>query len=623
MDKIKLFILSTKNKIIKTLSIFGRFKRPRNKVKSFFNDPLNEKLVFSLSKTKLPTVNQLKQLPNFLSSKEVVVIKTMISIFFISIVVLGTNFYLNHIKIVPAHTGEYIEGVVGSPQYINPLFSQVNDVDSDLVKLIFSSLLRYDNETGELTPDLCEKYEISDDQKEYTFYLRDNIMWQDGEPLTIDDIIFTFELAKFKDVKSPLGASFNGVNIERIDDKTIKFTLTDPYAPFLSVLTFGILPKHIWEDVNLSNINLARYNVEPIGSGPYEVKSMITDKEGNIKSYLLTTNNNYYFKKPHIKDLTIVFFSGYNEAVDALKTKSIQGLSFIPQEFNESLSIKEHLTSHALPLPQYTAIFFNQEKNEVLKSKKLRKALLLAIDKNEIVDILMSGVARKVDSPFVNDEWIASEDTDQTIFDPTESMVLIEKLGYRKNEEDQFYNKEVKVDGKKERKDLTISITSVNSVKNAGLTEVIKNYWESVGVKTEIILLDQSEIKMAIENKDYETIVYGEMLGLDPDPYPFWHSSQIKNSGLNLANFNNKKADKLLEDARITTDKDVRVKKYTEFKKILDEEIPAIFLYQPIYDYKIDKNIKGVTISNIITPADRFSNIGNWYLKTKKEFSWK
>ncbi len=623
VDKVKLFIASAKNKTKKITDKVWWIITPKKRVKKFLQNSLDEKLVFSLSKSRFPSAKQLQQLPHFLSDREKMIIKTLTAVIFICIIFLGTNFYLSHIKIVPAMTGEYIEGVVGYPQYINPLFAQLNDTDYDLVKLIFSGLLKYDDESNELKPDLCTKYEISDDQKEYTFYLRDNLLWQDEEPLTADDIIFTVELAKLKDVKSPLGKSFNGVTVEKVNDKTIKFILPEPYAPFLSALTFGILPKHIWEDVNLANINLATYNLQPIGSGPYEVKSRIIDKSGNIKSYILTVNNSYYLKKPYIKDLTIDFFSSYNEAVDALKTKSIQGLSFIPTEFSKELAIKEHLNNYPVVIPQYTAIFFNQEKNELLSDKRIRMALSLAIDKNDLINKLMEGKAKTINGPIITKGWNQEIEEKKQEFNPEKSRELIKKMGFKKENDDQFYNKEIKIDNKKEKQDLTITITSVNSLKNAKLAEMIKNYWGNIGVKTEIKLLDPAEIKKSIEEKNYEALVYGEVIGFDPDPYPFWHSSQIKDTGLNLSCFKNKEADKLIEEARMTIDKNIRKEKYKEFQKILDKEFPAIFLYQPIYDYKIDKNIKGVKISNIIIPGDRFSNITKWYIKTKKEFSWR
>lgn len=616
-----MFIASAKNKISNfTQRIRGILPSKEGK-KIFLQESLDKKLVQNLSESRFPSPKQLRQLPQFLSVKEKRVIKILSSLIFICLIFLTANFYLNHIQIVPAQAGSYTEGVVGNPQYINPLFSQVNDVDADLVKLIFSGLLKYDSLTGEITPDLAEGYEISDDQKTYTFYLRDNLKWQDNEPLTIDDVIFTVELARYKETKSPLGVSFKGVTIEKINDKTIKFTLTEPYAPFLSVLTFGILPKHIWEDVNLANINLAEYNLKPIGSGPYQVVSRILDKEGNIKSYLLTVNKKYYAKQPFIENLTLKFFSGYNEAVQALRTREIQGLSFIPVEMMEGLDTKEHLNKYPIALPQYVSVFLNQDGNEFLKDKNIREALTLAINKNELIKNALGEKGKTIDSPFLSDEWMNTE-LEKDSFNPEKARELIEQSKFTKTEDDQFYKKEVTENKETTEKELSIKITSVNSVKNALLTEEIKKYWEQIGIKAEVNLLDAAEIKKSIEEKNYEALLYGEIIGFDPDPYPFWHSSQIESNGLNLAKFSNKEADKLLEEARISGSNELRKEKYLKFQEILYNEKPAIFLYQPAYDYMIDKGIKGAEIAKVNIPSDRFSNITDWYIKTKKEFNW-
>ncbi len=615
MFSIKSFFQKAKDRIKSILS--------RQNQKSQIHNDLDQKLVLGLSKTKIPSLGQLRQLPKFLSIKEKRIIKILFLIIFICLIFQTGYFYLTHIKIVPASAGDYIEAVIGSPQYINPIFSSVNDVDADLTQLIFSGLLKYDNITGELKPDLCETYEISEDLKSYTFYLRDNLLWQDGEPLTVDDIIFTVELIKHPEIeKSPLRVSFIGVDIEKIDDKTVKFILQEPYTPFLSVLTFGILPKHIWEDVNLYNLNLAEYNLKPVGSGPYRVKSRVIDRDGNIKSYVLTINDKYYNDKPFIKNLTLIFFSDYNEAVNALKTKSIQGLSFPPIDLEEELLLKESLDSYPLILPKYTAIFFNQGQNQFLEDKNIREALGLAIDKNKIAQVLMKNRVKLIDGPILSNYKDYHQEISEIEFNVEKSKELIEKAKFKKEEDSEFYKKKINVDGKIEEQELLVSLTLIDSPQNTELAEMIKSFWKEIGVNTEINLLEISEIKKAIDDRNYQALLYSEILGFDPDPYPFWHSSQISFPGLNLSGFSNKEADKLLEDARIVIDKNIRIEKYKKFQEILNAEKAAVFLFQPVYDYVIDKNIKNVNISNIVVPSDRFSNINEWYIKTERQFSW-
>ncbi len=620
MKKIIFFIKLFKNKITDNFDILKRRLFQKSDTPSLQNS-LDKKLVFVLSRSRFPSFQQFKRLPQLLSPKEKLTIKALTGIILACLAFLGVNFYFGHIQTIPATAGEYTDGLVGGPQYINPLFSQANDVDADLVRLIFSGLLKYDNSVGEFKPDLAEKYEISDDKKTYIFYLRDNLVWQDGEPLTVDDIIFTVELAKLQKLKSPLGISLQEVSVEKINEKTVKFVLDKPYASSLAILSFGILPKHIWEDVNLNNINLAEYNLKPIGSGPYKVQSRIIDKEGNIRSYILTINDKYYSKKPYIETLTLNFFSGYNEAVEALKTRNIQGIGFVPVEFEEELKTKEHLNRFIFPMPQYVAVFFNQDNNDFLKDKNVRKALRSAINKKELIEQKIGDRAQVINSPLI-EEWTYQQENSENFFDPEISKKILEKEGFTLNEETQFYQKEIKKSGKKEKKDLRISLTVINSDPHKEIAEKIKEYWEKIGVKTEINALDISEIKKNINERNYEALLYGEAVSFGYDLYPFWHSSQVKEGGLNLSSFKNKEADKLLEEVRFIDDKNKRKEIYAKFQKIIQEEVPAIFLYQPIYSYMIDKEIKGVDISFIFSPADRFSNISQWYIKTKKKFQF-
>ncbi|MEA2065246.1 MAG: peptide ABC transporter substrate-binding protein [Patescibacteria group bacterium] len=618
-----MFVVKIKNFFQKLLNkTIGKFRGKKQKIQN--DSDLDQKLVSRLNKTKIPNLMQLRQLSQFLSIKEKKIIKILSLIIFLCLIFQASYFYLTHIKIVPASAGDYTEGVIGSPQYINPIFSSVNDVDADLAQLIFSGLLKYDNITGELKPDLCKRYEISEDLKSYTFFLRDNLLWQDGEPLTVDDIVFTVELIKHPEIeKSPLRVSFIGVDVEKIDDKTVKFILHEPYAPFLSILTFGILPKHIWEEVNLYNLNLAEYNLEPVGSGPYKVKTRVIDRNGNIKSYVLTVNDEYYSDKPFIKNLTLIFFSDYNEAANALKTKSIQGLSFPPINIEEELSLKGSLNLYPLILPKYTAIFFNQNQNQFLEDKNIREALDLAIDKNKIAQVLMRGMAKPINGPILFNYKDYYQEISEIEFNIEKSKELIEKAKFKKEENSEFYKKKINVDGEVEEQELLISLTLIDSPQNIELAGMIKDFWKEIGVNTEINLLEISEIKKVRDERNYQAMLYSEILGFDPDPYPFWHSSQVSFPGLNLSGFNNKEADKLLEDARIIIDKDIRIEKYKKFQELLNEEKTAIFLFQPIYDYVIDKNIKNVKISNIVVPSDRFSNINEWYIKTERQFSWK
>ncbi len=240
-------------------------------------------LVQSLSKQdKIPSGKQLKFISKYLSGGERLIIRLLIGVIIISLGALSLNFYWTHSTLTPAIGGTYTEGLVGSPHYVNPLFAQASDVDLDLSSLVFSGLLKF-SDTG-ITKDLAEDYQISADQKVYTFQLRKNVQWHDGEKFTADDVIFTFARINNPKTKSPLLFNFQGINIEKIDDYTVRFTLSEPFAPFLESLRVGILPTHIWNNIPPENMALAEYNLKPIGCGPYKFQSLTKNKNGTVKN---------------------------------------------------------------------------------------------------------------------------------------------------------------------------------------------------------------------------------------------------------------------------------------------------------------------------------------------------
>lgn len=622
------FLKKMAYKIKKILSYFkNEIKNLKNRTSGLKKIELNilkqkdldKKLVFSIRKRFFfPRIQQLKMLPSVLSAKEKKIVKFLIAISLISFLFWGWRFYNTHLGLVPTQGGDYTEGVIGGPKYINPLLSQTADVDKDLSALIFSGLLKYDS-NQKIAPDLAEKYEISQDQKNYTFYLKDKLWWQDEEKLNADDIIFTIQDIKNRDFKSPLWSSFNAVEVEKLDDKTIKFKLTEPYSPFLSLLSVGILPRHMWEDIEPATAGLADYNLtSPIGSGPFKAKSFVKDKSGKIKSYTLERNENYYGQKPYLDKITFAFFDSKEDAFLALKNKTIEGLSFLTFEQKEELAKKESLNFYTLKIPQYTALFINQ-KNNLLKNKNFRQALAYSLDKEKIVSQNLAGNAELIKGPILPGFVGYKEDLKIYEYDPAKAKKAIESLGWQKlKPEDKFYKKKVG----KEETELKLTLTIINKELNQRLAQAIKNYWEDVGVKIEIKPIESAEAQEKIFHAhDYEILLYGENLGLDADLYPFWHSSQIAGSGFNLSQLANKEADKILEEARATTDLKARHDKYVYFQNILTEEIPAVFLYRPVYYYAVDKKIKGLNLDNIYIAdsPDRFNGIENWYIKTEKK----
>lgn len=619
---------------------------------------LDKKLVAHLQNHRFPKLKQMKYILRVLNTKEKIALHILILLILLNTAFLGYRFYKENFVLMPARGGGYTEGVIGAPRYINPLLAQTNDVDMDLSRLIFSGLLKY-NKQLELVPDLAESYTISEDQKTYIFTLRKNAYWHDGIQVTADDVVFTFLIAQDARLKSPLLFSLRGAEIKKRSPFEVEITLNEVYAPFLEVMTIGILPKHIWEGIPLENAHLTEFNIKPIGSGMWKFKSLTKDKLGNIKSYTLVPFENFYGQKPYLEQLTFKFYPKIEDAIDALNNRSVEGVSFVPQELQNQ--VKNPLVEfYSFYLPQYTAVFFNQEKNTHLKEKRLREALAMGVDKTKILTEALNLQGEIIHGPILPGFIGYNPDLQKIEYRPAKAVEYIQQIGWEKISPKEYENflKTQKAKNEEEsqadeqnsenqneteqnetektfpppesdqpfywRKGddiLTITLTTADFPGNRATAELIRQFWKNIGIVVSLQYADETTIRQEIiRQRNYEALLYGEIIGSDPDPYPFWHSSQTQYPGLNLANFSNRRVDALLEEARQTTDVNERIAKYLEFQDIVVQEVPAIFLYSPIYTYAVHEKIQALDIDRVILPRDRFNNIEEWFIKTKRQW---
>ena len=572
---------------------------------------IEKKIVRGVFKKKiLPSFAQIKYLQHFLNKNEKRTLVFFTFLLIVSVFGISSSWYFNNTALVPAKGGEYIEGIVGYPRFINPLYSQNNEVDKDLVELIYSGLTKH-NVRGLATLDLAEKYEMSDDEKVYTFTLKKDVLWHDGEPLIADDIVFTINTIKDKNYNSNLRESWAGIQIEKIDDYTVKFKLEEVYSSFLSLASVKILPKHIWEKVPVASINLAEANTKPIGSGSYKFKSFTKDKVGVIRSYKLEKNDKYYDTKPTIDTITLKFYPDYVSAVNALDNRQIDALAFVPKEARSLLKLKNRFDSYEIFLPQYDALFLNQANNGLLKDKSVRLAMAMAIDRQKIIDDALGGDGYTVNSPVLNNFLNYEVKKEDLRHDVDGSIKLLVDAGWVLKDGNKIREKD--------NKQLKIAITTLDKAQNIKAINIIKENLENVGVGVELKIVSLEEITNEVINKrNYEVLFFGEMLSPELDLYPYWHSSALKYPGLNLAQYSNRQTDALLEQARRASSMLVKQEKYKEFDSLLKEDFPTIFLWQPKYVYLIDKKIKGVQASSIVTPSDRFTYITSSFINTKR-----
>lgn len=558
-------------------------------------EDLDKKLVYSLSPKKIPDGKQLKHLGKFLRPKETLLIRICLLVFVIALSFLVYSFFDRKIIKLPRAGGVYTEALVGYPKNINPLYASSREVDSDISRLIYSSLFRY-NKDGNLEKDLIDFFEIKEEGKEYLIKIKENVSWHDEGFLTADDVVFTFNLIKDESFRSPLKAHFEQVEVERIDDHFLKFILKEAYAPFPSLLTFGILPKYLWENSNPDSIVLSDLNLKPIGSGPFKFKSIFKTKSGEIREYLLEANKEYYNKAPYLKAVKFIFYPDRLEAIKAINDKQVLGLSSIPLSQRNNLLAKNSLHIRDLVQAQIISLFLNPEKVESLKDKETRQVLASAINKEEIISDIFADSYSVANGPCL-EKRSKLDDEAMTAFSNERAKEF-------------FSDKELK-----------LQVTVVDVANNVAVVEKIKKQLELVAVEVEIKAVSGEQILDIIKNREFEVLLYGQAIGGDADIYSFWHSSQISNS-LNLAAYKNDKVNQLLTEARVELDEEKRKSKYQEVYEIITDDVPAIFLYSPAYSYVQTKDVHGFSGDTLIEASDRFNDINNWYIKVKRKIVW-
>ncbi len=512
---------------------------------------------------------------------------------------------------VPVVGGTLNEGVVGYPRYVNPLLP-VTDSGRDLTTLVFSGLMKFDGNNG-LVNDLAEEYKVSDDGLTYTVTLKNNIFFQDSTPVTAYDVEFTIKKATDPIIKSPKAANWDGVTVQVIDSRTIQFTLKRPYAPFIENLTLGILPMHIWKDIDSDAFLFSQFNFEPIGSGPYKIADIKRNTSGLPEYYHLVPFEKYALGQAYIQDIYMHFYTSEDKLVNAYKSGEIDSMNSISPENIKSVDTgrSEILKS---PLPRIYGVFFNQNEAKVFANANVRKALSLATPENQIIQNVLLGFATPIEGPIPkNISTLPPRDVsdDEGL---VEAGALLAKDGWTKDTNGILVKKD-----KKENISLTFSISTSNVPELKAIANLLKSSWEQLGAKVDIKVFDSGDLQQkVIVPRKYDSLLFGESIGRNADLFAFWHSSERNHPGLNIANYTNSKADKILQDIRTTSDRDKRIALYQSFEKEINKDKPAIFLYSPDLVYIAPKDITGISLAGITLSSERFSTINKWYKETEK-----
>lgn len=514
---------------------------------------------------------------------------------------------------IPHHGGSLVEGVLGTPRFINPLLA-TSDADRDLSALVYSGLLRATSQGG-FVPDLAESYTVSPDGLTYTVIIKKSAQFHDGVSVTADDVEFTVQKAQDATLKSPRRPNWEGVTVKKLDSDTVVFSLKQPYAPFLNNLTLGILPFHIWKNVGSDQIPFSSLNINAIGSGPYVISSLSKSSDGIPTELTLHSNKTYTLGEPYIKQLTFIFFPQEKSLVDALVSGTIESASNISPNGVKNLT---EMSIVRAPLTRVFGIFFNQNENELLAHKEVRKALSLVTDKEHIIETVLHGFATPADGPLpATENMMVSTSTASSSLAQAQAVLI--KAGWKKNPTTGIFEYKAKGKNTTSTTTLALSLSTANIPELVESAKLIEARWTELGAQVDVRVFEPADLNQSIiRPRKYDALLFGLVTGKSADLYPFWHSSQRNDPGLNVALYTNQKADKLLEKMRQSTSTEVTRKAYSDLKTEITADTPALFLWSPDFIYTIPDKLKGVKLGEITTSSDRFSEINTWYVETDR-----
>lgn len=516
----------------------------------------------------------------------------------------------------PTSGGIYTEALIGTLSRLNPLLDQNNPPDRDIDRLIFSGLIKFDAR-GLPVPDLADSWGVRPDGTIYNFTIRDNAVWQDGQPVTSDDVIFTLDMIKSDASVFPqdVREMWKAVQVKKLNDKTLQFILPEPFAPFLDYLTFGLLPKHLLESTPPEKMSESQFNLAPVGTGPYRFSRLIVEN-GQVKGVELRSFDQYYGKKPYIEQVILRYYPTSAAAWDAYRQGQVLGISELTADVLPEALSDPNLGVYTGRLPELSMVLFNLKNDQVafLQDPNLRRALLMALNRPMIVNKFLGGQAIMADGPLFPNTWAFYDGIEHVDYDPEGAVALLKANGYKIP----AAGGDVRVD--KNGKSLEITLVHPDDALHTAIAQLIQQNWAEVGLKVDLEAVSYDKLQNErLGPRAYQAALIDLNLGdlPDPDPYPFWHQSEAT-GGQNYSQWDNRTASEYIEQARINTDFDMRARLYRNFQVVFAKELPALPLYYPVYSYGVDRQVLGVQMPSLSDTGDRFMTISDWYLVTRR-----
>jgi peptide/nickel transport system substrate-binding protein len=512
-------------------------------------------------------------------------------------------------ELSPAPGGIYSEGLVGNFTNANPIYAS-GAADTSVSRLIFSGLFKYDT-NNKLTGDLAKDWILNDSQTRYTINLHKDISWQDGQPFTADDVVFTYQTIQTIEAQSPLYSSWQGIKVSKKDNYTVYFDLASPLSAFPYSLTNGIIPAHAFKGVKPISMRTTPFNNKPIGTGPFEWKYVeVTgktdiDREQRIS---LAANNNYHEGRPKLDGFNLTTFNNDEKLIAAFNNKRINAMSGL-ESAQDNIKKDSNIHVYNTPLTSAVMAFFNTS-HPILNDTNTRKALVSAVDRGNIANMLEYPV-KLVDSPLLSSQAGYDPSVVEAGFSVDGADQLLDKAGWLRGSDNRTKNGQP----------LKLTLAAEDSPAYTQVAQYLQSQWNKVGVRVDVHYYSSDDLQKAvIPSHDYDILLYGVSLGVDPDVFAYWDSSQASLSSqghLNLSEYKSKAADQALESARTRADPSLRITKYKAFLTAWSNDAPALALYQPNMLYISRGTVFNYERKESNTSADRFYNVNQWMIRQK------
>lgn len=515
----------------------------------------------------------------------------------------------------PASGGVYTEALVGQIGRLNPVLDYYNPTDRSINRLIYSGLIRFDDR-GQPQGDLVEAWGISKDGRVFTFSLRQNAVWHDGQPVTSEDVLFTIDLLRDENIPLPadLREFWGQIEVFVIDEKNLQFRLPEPFAPFLDYLTFGVLPLHIWEGVSPNALPDSQLNITPIGSGPYKFDQLLAEDD-QLQGIQLSAFADYYRKQPYIDQIVFKLYPDSASALAAYQQGEVLGIGQIPFDLLPAALKERELAVYTGRQPRLGLIYLNLDQPALpfFEDADLRRALLMGLNRQRMIDRLLGSQAVLADGPILPGTWAYYDGIERIEYNLERALSIIRDADYTIPAE----GGEVR---SKDGVQFAFELVYPDQEPYTQLAQSIAADWARLGVKATLKAVTYDDLlNNYLMTGTYQAALVDLNLGRtpDPDPYPFWHQAQIT-GGQNYARWNDAQASEYLEQARVEVDQVERLRRYKNFQVRFTNQMPALPLYYLVQSYGIDKAVQGVRVGPLFESSDRFNNVIDWYLTVER-----